>query len=166
MTQAPLNEDEPDRLADVNINWWKPGWQDIAASIGYRWIVVIVVCGLLLLGVVAGVLFAAPGLLWIGFKLISLLVSVVISVAGYGIRRAVQARNEPFCIFCGYNLNGLPDHYRCPECGRAYTWEQIAEYRRDPHWFIERWKQQRQLPQADDPLISPSTPRRPSRDGT
>ena len=55
----------------------------------------------------------------------------LISLAGYGLRRAAQARREPFCIFCGYNLTGLPDHYRCPECGRPYTWQMIEEYRAD-----------------------------------
>ena len=83
----------------------------------------------------------------------------------YVFRRAAKARREPFCIFCGYNLTGLPDRYRCPECGRPYTWQLIAEYRRDPAWFRERWRLHRELPPADAPFEAGPVQRR-RKDGT
>src|SRR5262249_31891301 len=85
----------------------------------------------------------------------------------YVMRLALRARAEPFCIFCGYSLQGLPERYRCPECERAYTPEMIADYRRDPEWFRQRWKMQRSLPPQDAPVHVPAdAPRRPSREGT
>ncbi len=95
-----------------------------------------------------------------------LLIAAGISIGGYVLKRAVQARKEPFCIFCGYNLTGLPDAYRCPECGRPYTWAEIEEYRRDPQWFIERWKARRALPPPDQPLEAKPSRRPRSSDGT
>jgi hypothetical protein len=106
--------------------------------------------------------FLAAGVAKMGL----LLIAAAISVVGYVLNRAVRARREPFCIFCGYNLTGLPDHYRCPECGRPYTWSEIEEYRQDPQWFIERWKARQSLPPADVPLAAKPSRRPRSRDGT
>ena len=82
----------------------------------------------------------------LGFKLTLVLLAFAVSLVGYVTRAALKAMKEPFCIYCGYNLTGLPDNYRCPECGRPYTHKLIEEYRKDPRWFIERWKQSRQTP--------------------
>ena len=95
-----------------------------------------------------------------------LLIAAAISGVGYILNRAIRTRREPFCIYCGYNLTGLPDAYRCPECGRPYTWEEIEEYRRDPPWFIERWKARQALPAADPPLEAGPSQRGKSSDGT
>ena len=156
---------------DERLTWWTPGWHDVAEHVGYRWIFLLPALGLLLL-LAAGVFM--PGLrgvvLILEFKLFIAVAAIGVSLAGYVIRRAVKARREPFCIHCGYNLSGLPDNYRCPECGRPYTWRLIAEYRRDPRWFIERYKAHQKLPprQAGFPAgpAPRSRPKRPSRDGT
>jgi len=92
--------------------------------------------------------------------------ALAITLTGYVIRRAVRARREPFCIHCGYNLSGLPDNYRCPECGRPYTWRLIAEYRRDPRWFIERYKARQKLPPAGPTLPAGPSAKPRRRDGT
>ena len=100
-------------------------------------------------------------------KLAILFGGATISLSLYLIRNAVRSRHEPFCIFCGYNLKGLPDNYRCPECGRHYTFKMIDEYRSDPAWFIQRWRARQQLPPSDQPFDVPAdAPRRRSRDGT
>jgi hypothetical protein len=177
--RAPLEAQVPPEIvatpADVRANpdepltWWTPGWRDVVGHVGYRWIFLIPAVGVLaLLG--AAVFMPALGvaLLVVGFKLFVFVGAVAISLAGYVIRCAARARREPFCIHCGYNLTGLPDNYRCPECGRPYTWKLIAEYRRDPRWFIERYKAQQKLPTADSafPAGPPASARRRRRDGT
>ena len=79
----------------------------------------------------------------------------------------IRARREPFCIHCGYGLTGLPDNHACPECGRRYSFRIIDEYRRDPHWFIERYRASRLLPKPDAPFAAGTiTGKRRSRDGT
>ena len=63
-----------------------------------------------------------------------------------GIRNVVKARRDPFCIHCGYSLQGLADSGTCPECGRPYLFSLVEEYRKDPHFFVERYRSSRQLP--------------------
>jgi len=155
--------------SDEPVTWWTPSWHAASQHIGYRWIYLLPAAGLLLL-LVAAVFM--PGLRTIVFvleiKLLMAAGAIALTLAGYVVRRAVRARREPFCIHCGYNLTGLPDNYRCPECGRPYTWRLIAEYRRDPQWFVERFKAHRKLPPVGPPVeVRPARgPARRSRDGT
>lgn len=149
------------------VPWWRPGWRDVVGHMGYRW--VFLLPGVLLLGVFVAAFFFRG--LWelfvvLGFKLGPIVIGIAASMAGYVFRCAVRARSEPFCIHCGYNLTGLPDDYRCPECGRPYTWRAIDEYRRDPQWFIERYKLRKQLPASAGPFPAGPGRRRRSRDGT
>jgi len=156
----PLGEDEPP--------WWRPDWRDAARHVGYRWIYLLpaVLC-LVLLMAAPFVRIAREALLVLGFKLVLFSGGVAVALAAFVVGRAVRARQEPFCIHCGYNLSGLPDQHRCPECGRPYSWRVIAEYRRDPEWFIARWRAARKLPDADAQLDVPAdAPRRRTRDGT
>ena len=149
------------------IRWWRPSWRDAFRHVGYRWLLLVPL--LSLAGIVmVGLCFVPGGVLFaLGFKGLVLAVGGGLSLAGYAVRKAVQARTEPFCIFCGYNLTGLPDNYRCPECGRHYTWRMIEAYRRDPQWFIERFKAHKELPSADEPFeAGPVRRRRKARDGT
>ncbi len=158
--------DEP-RIDEPPITWWRPGWRDVAASLGWAWCLLIIATALLALA--AAALLVVAGLTFSGllFKPLLLLGGGAVALIGYMIRKGTQARQEPFCIFCGYCLTGLSDNYRCPECGRPYTFRQIDEYRRDPQWFIERWKARQKLPPADPPVYTgPPRPRRRSRDGT
>ena len=160
------NSTQQDVPPETSIQWWRPGWGDVVSHLGWGrtlfLVGVAVACalgGILLLIVVP---FAAA---WL-FKPAILLIAGAVSVAGYILNQVVRTRREPFCIYCGYNLTGLPDGYRCPECGRPYTWEEIEEYRRDPPWFIERWKARQALPPADPPLEAKPSRRRKSADGT
>ncbi len=114
---------------DSEINWWRPDWSDARRHLGWRWV-------FLLPSLILVALLFIPLPVWgpffaIEIKLLIFMIAVAVSLGGYVFRRAARARMEPFCIFCGYNLKGLPDHHRCPECGRPYTWRLIAEYRRD-----------------------------------
>jgi hypothetical protein len=175
-SQTPLERGlPPDALAspahvhagpDPHITWWRPSWRDGWQYVGWRWVLLIPAGVLALLGLLAlrWGMFAVP-MLVLGGKLLVLAGAIALSLAGYVVRRATRARTEPFCIFCGYNLSGLPDNYRCPECGRPYTWRVIGEYRRDPQWFIERYRAMRALPPADRPFEAGSVRRRRA-DGT
>ena len=70
--------------------------------------------------------------LWLGAGAVGAVVEAM--------RLATKARNEPFCIHCGYMLQGLPDQHICPECGRPYSFELIKLYQNDPKWFVQRWQ--------------------------
>lgn len=157
----PARRDEP-------MVWWKPSWRDGARFVGYRWI--FLTPALLLIAFFVGGLFFWPirgPLLFVGAKLAIFVVTVTVSLAGWVFGRATKARSEPFCIHCGYNLSGLPDNHRCPECGRPYSWRTIDEYRRDPKWFIERWEMRKFQPPPSTPFEAGSAlPRERSRDGT
>jgi len=148
------------------VAWWKPGWNDAVQYVGWRWL--LLSPALVLLAMLLGAIFLQRWrlmLLVLGAKLLIFIGAVALSLAGWVFRRAARARKEPFCIHCGYNLTGLPDNYRCPECGRPYNWRLIEEYRRDPQWFIERWKKHKDLPNADTPFDAGPV-RRKSKNGT
>ncbi len=176
-SSAPIEEQIPPaviaspgevRAAPEDIVWWRPSWQDAVEFVGWRWLFLAPAVVLLLL--LAGAIFFQRWrvvLFILGVKLLGIVAAIAFSLAGYVVKRAARARTEPFCIHCGYCLTGLPDNYRCPECGRPYTWRVIQEYRRDPQWFIERWKLQQNLPSAYTPIDAlPSRRSRRGGDGT
>jgi hypothetical protein len=156
----------PSQLAPgEHITWWRPGWHDTWRYVGWRW-VLLTPSLLLLIFLFLPLRLYYVNLYVIAGKLALLMAAVALTLMGFVFRRAARARQEPFCIFCGYNLTGLPDNYRCPECGRPYTWRLIAEYRRDPQWFIERYRAMSRLPPRDEPFPAGPVRRRRSRDGT
>jgi hypothetical protein len=150
--------------------WWTPGWDDIWRHMGWRWILFLPLVGLIGLSVVYIESPHSTGWLW-NFTLIFgkglvWVIALPFVAAGYAISSAVAARKDPFCIHCGYDLNGLPDHHKCPECGLPYNWTTIEEYRRNPKWFVGRWRERKKHPQTHGafdagPVRSPK-----SRDGT
>jgi hypothetical protein len=167
-TVPPVSAASPAELRDADgaVSWWMPSWRDAVRQVGWRWI--FLAPAVLMFALFVGAVFLrglrAP-LLMMGGQVAVFVGAIALTMAGWVIRRAARARREPFCIHCGYNLSGLPDDYRCPECGRPYTWRLIEEYRRDPQWFIERWKLHRELPRADVPFDAGPVRRKP-RDGT
>jgi hypothetical protein len=178
--RAPLHEQVPlEPLASpvhlrgqgADVRWWKPTWRDAWRYLGWRWVLFLPAAGVLCL-FVAMVLEPGMGrLIWfLGPKLLIMILCLPFIAAGYALKRGVQARSEPFCIHCGYELSGLPDHYLCPECGLPYDFQAIEEYRRDPDWFIQRYKAQHKTAVEQTPFdagpAQPGRPRRRSRDGT
>lgn len=151
-------------LPNEKIQWWRPGWTDAKKYVGWRWVLLLPAL-LLIVNFFAPLPLLAP-LLAVQVHVTIFVTAISVTLFGYVYRRAVHARTEPFCIFCGYNLTGLPDNYRCPECGRPYAWRLIAEYRRDPQWFIERYNALKRLPPADAPFNAGESRSRRRKDGT
>jgi hypothetical protein len=153
---------------DPDAPFWRPGGMDLFRHLGWRNLLFLPALGVVVLAIFC--LFE-PRLivivLQLGFKIITVSLAIPIALMGYAIRAAVRMRKEPFCIHCGYGLVGLPPVHVCPECGRPYDLGLVEDYRRDPHWFIHRWRMQRELPPPDvQVVVPPTTRRRRSRDGT
>jgi hypothetical protein len=170
-TVAPVDTlASPCQLAGAverDVPFWSPTWGDALAHLGWRWVLVLAPLALVAVAISAMAWSTAlPAFFWLGPKIIIMILALPVTTLAIAFRTAIQRRKEPFCIHCGYGLSGLPDHHRCPECGRPFTLAMIDEYRRDPHWFIRRWRVQHVLPPADAPFSTGTGPRRRSRDGT
>ena len=99
------------------------------------------------------------------WKLLIFAIALPTAAFARAAKNVVRNRKDPFCIHCGYSLVGLPDAYRCPECGQPYLHAVIEEYRRDPAFFIQRLKALRSLPPDHAPFAAGPIHRK-SRDGT
>ena len=71
----------------------------------------------------------------LSFKLASTFVSLAAILSArawlqWGKRRfcrRLAAADYEICFHCGYDLRGLPDHHRCPECGGEYLKAKVVE---------------------------------------
>lgn len=152
------------------VRWWKPTWRDSWRYMGWRWVLFLPAAALVC--AIAAVFIEPRNFQYVWFlgpKLLIMLLCLPFIAAGYAMKLGVQARKEPFCIHCGYELSGLPDHHHCPECGMPYDFKAIDEYRRDPDWFIQRFKAQQGTRPEQAPFDTGAARpgrRRRSRDGT
>ncbi|HEX3356828.1 MAG TPA: zinc ribbon domain-containing protein [Tepidisphaeraceae bacterium] len=149
-----------------DVRWYKPTVGETLTMMGWRWLYFLPAIGLILIPVIS------PTFLWmfqftfLYGKLLIVAIGVPMGVFIKAAKNGVRMRKEPFCIHCGYELTNLPDNYICPECGEPYTFRVIDEYRRDPHWFIERYKRRGEVPVADVPFEARKSSKKKSRDGT
>lgn len=175
--RAPLHEQVPPepvgspaylRGRGSDVRWWKPTWRDSWRYLGWRWVLFLPAAAVLCLLVATVLEFRMTQFVWmLGPKLLIMILALPFMAAGYALKQGVAARTEPFCIHCGYDLSGLPDHHTCPECGVPYDFKAIEEYRRDPDWFIQRYKAQHTTSIVEQaPFNAGAGPRRKSRDGT
>jgi len=71
--------------------------------------------------------------LWTGY------IALVLSFAAVAVLQSRRWRffrsAAPLCTYCGYNLTGLPDEHRCPECGEAFSLADCFAYQKDPVGF-------------------------------
>ena len=159
--------DLPSDLGD-NVPFWHPTLAESLKYLGFRWLLVLPAAALLA-AIIFGICFDHRYLsvLWmIGPKWLIIAVALPLAAIGKMLRAAVRQRPDPFCIHCGYSLIGLPDNHRCPECGRTFSLSVIEEYRRDSHWFIQRYKMRHDLPATAAPFAAGAVQRKRSRDGT
>jgi hypothetical protein len=164
-TASPSDMDHPSYGDDVP--FWKPDFADIVKHLGWRWILFLPAFLIIAALVALPWTYQYSGVLLIGGgKLLVLGIGIAITTAGTAIRSAVKQRTGPFCIHCGYDLTGLEEGHLCPECGRPFSLKLIEEYRRDPHWFVQRYKNGKDGPMADEPFIAGAVRRKKSRDGT
>lgn len=150
---SPADAIDPDfllRFSDDEIPFWRPSFAFIAQTIGWRWVfltpALVIVLGLpLWLGLrPRAMMFFSIHLLFLwGFAF-----AVIISIVQEAIKNGVRQRAELFCIHCGYNVEGLGDQGRCPECGRLFLRSLIDEFRKDPEFFAHRCAKARSHPPA------------------
>jgi hypothetical protein len=149
LPDQPRSALQPDfaTMFDGDVPWWRPRPWDVARAIGWWWLLLVpmvLVLGGVLLGAILGVLPWSIFLVWAKIWLV--MIAGIASIVIYGVRNVVKNRRDPFCIHCGYSLSGLGASGTCPECGRPYLSSLIDEYRRDPHFFAERYRSSRRLP--------------------
>ncbi len=155
-------------IFDPDVPFWRPDWRDVWMHMGWHWILVAAAVLAVATLVWASVwMHMFPLVFFAGFwKLGLFAVGAGAGLATAAIRKAVGKRTNPFCIHCGYDLTGLPDGHICPECGRPFSFRIIDEYRRDPQWFIKRYRMRRSVPRADVAFDAGPIRRKKSRDGT
>ena len=126
--------------------WYLPDWGETIRLLGWRVILFLPAVSLLVLLLMIPLRpWDITWMLLSWWKLWVLVVLLPTLVAADRVKNAIRARKDPFCIHCGYGLTGLPPEYTCPECGAAYSPQLIEEYRRDPKWFIQRYRANRKL---------------------
>ena len=153
---------------DPNLPFWLPSWEESARFMGWRWAIVALIAALLILAgwlvfVWRGIL--SVGFVGVGFKIGGLIVALAVSVVAYLRKSAARFRTDPFCIHCGYSLAGHKDGDICPECGRKSNFTVSREYKRDPEWFIKRYRARATTP-VGSVILEAGPVRRPSIDGT
>src|SRR5688572_28297809 len=102
--------------ADGSLPWWRPTWGDVARRLGLSWLYIVPVTAMLIAIVVLCLTdFWFLNLVFSSWKIWVLLIAGVIAAIVETMRKGLRSRTEPFCIHCGYTLEGLPDQHICPE---------------------------------------------------
>ncbi|HEX2837278.1 MAG TPA: hypothetical protein VHN77_04020 [Phycisphaerales bacterium] len=88
-------------------------------------ILVLLVTGVSVSRRIASPTFAIQAL-WTGIGIATPLIAVLVG-AVHGVRlvmkhRAIRRGIGTLCAHCSYDLSGLPDHTKCPECGGIYRY--------------------------------------------
>jgi hypothetical protein len=152
MGAQPLDALAPDFITffEKDLPFYRPSAMDIARTIGWRWVLLVPI--ILVLAAFPVMFFLPPAVmmqfLQVELKLVLLALGGGITIVLWAVRNAINTRTDLFCIHCGYNLDGLTDEGTCPECGRNFKHKIIREFKKDPHFFIARWKAVQTAPKA------------------
>lgn len=148
--------------------WYTPTLGERMRLLGWRWLLLLP--ALFVIGLVLGGWYWRGELfipLWFaGGKLAFIALALPVVLFFDMAKNAMRSRTDPFCIHCGYALDGLPDHHVCPECGRSYSFAQCDEYRRDPMWFRKRYQMRHMHARSHEPFHAGPVRSPPSNDGT
>jgi hypothetical protein len=148
LPSPPTDALMPEHLSMIEngVPFWRPDAWYIARSIGWWWALalpaVAVILAIPFLAFSRGTQFMA--LIGWEMKLLVFVCGFVVTLVLRAASRGVQRRKDDFCIHCGYTVEGLGPSGQCPECGRHFTLAVVQEYRKDPHFFIERYKASRE----------------------
>ena len=145
-----LDDRLPRYRPQVKLRWWRPGARELARHLGWGWLLLVPPAVLLLISL--GLLIARErmgGYWWIVFRLFLVVTPIPLLFLDYFRFKAIRARTDPFCIHCGYTLQGLPQEGTCPECGRRYRMPVVEMFRRDPQWVIAYWRNAGKPPPVD-----------------
>jgi hypothetical protein len=136
-------------------SWWRPSAADIIRAVGWNWLWLVPTIGLSAFLVT---IFIGGYWTWVlsNIKLLALPLVLGAWLAGKGMLRIVHGRKDHFCIHCGYSLDGLADEGDCPECGNPYLFRVIMEYKKDPGWFVSRYRQMSLLPPPAAAIVAGS----------
>jgi hypothetical protein len=152
MLAAPLDALSPDfvTMFDGKTPWWRPGAKEVAKAIGWRWAILLPLIAVALGIPVAAMLMGRFSLQFLGgeIKFMIMAIGASISIVLYAMKRAVNVRKDDFCIHCGYCVHGLGTSGQCPECGRHFNLAIIGEYKKDPHFFVDRWRALQDAPKG------------------
>jgi len=167
---APRTHGSPSDLQlkpDLELRWYLPTWRERLRFMGWRnllWIPSMALAATMLLVPWFWPVFWQITIGW--WKLWVMAVALPLGAAAQAARHTLRLRRDPFCIHCGYSLTGLPDGHACPECGQPCNHQVIQEYRRDPHWFIDRYKNRNNIPRREATIMAGPHRRAANRDGT
>lgn len=129
------------------MRWYLPDWSTRLRLMGWRNLLFLPLLALIAAFILSPWWPAAMLNILLGWwKVWVIAVAVPLAAFVAAARNALRLRTDPFCIHCGYSVTGLPDGHNCPECGEPFDLKVIEEYRRDPHWFIERFNKRHDLP--------------------
>lgn len=121
------------------VPFWRPSLATLASGLGWWWGAAAAVGAFLVLGwVVLLPVLGVAGV--IGLKVVLVGVALVAGARSRAVRKVMAARHHAFCIHCGYSLEGVEDQGVCPECGMPFDMAVVEDYRRDPDWFIQRYR--------------------------
>jgi hypothetical protein len=150
MAREPLDALAPEFVTfmEKDVPWFRPNMRELAAAMGWRWLIVIPLLAVLALIPLS---YFFPWLLHtavlnLEVKLFILAIGGIITTVLYVAKNTVASRRDLFCIHCGYTIDGLGDEGTCPECGRAFHVSVIREFKKDPHFFQARWRALKHAP--------------------
>ncbi len=152
MGPQPLNALSPDFVTflDKDVPFYRPGALDIAKTIGWRWVLLVPI--LMVIAALPMTLFLPRPVMvqvvQVELKLVLLAIGGGVTIVLWAVRNAINTRADLFCIHCGYNIEGLGEEGTCPECGRNFQLPIIREFKKDPHFFVARWKAIKDAPKA------------------
>jgi hypothetical protein len=122
--------------------WWRPSLREVLRQAGWCWLALVLPISVAGAISVAAFIGGRSYLLlwWVGLRLTFIALAIPFLLWDHLKTKVYKARQDPFCIHCGYTVMGLPEEGKCPECGRPYRMSVIQMFRHDPQWVMAHWR--------------------------